>query len=429
MVGAAGAQALVILSTPVLTRLYDAADFGAFTAFTAVVGILSVVATLRLEAAIGLPTDTSTAVAVAWSGLVSSMVVGVLVAALGEAASEPVAGLFGVGHLAGLWWLVGTAVGLMGVYQVMSAWAVRVERYAALGVRDFSAGVGQACGQVGLGLAGLRPAGLLIGFGIARLAGMGGLMSGGLLKQPRPTPRQMARAVVRYRRFPLIASWSGVLNTTGTYAPLLVIGAYAGPTEFGLVGLAFRMIAAPSVLVGAAAARVFYGEGTAAIRGGHPVLRQAVWASVRRLFLLGLAPSVALLMLGPVLFGFVFGSDWQQAGAYAAVLSVGNLARFAVGGVTQTLLVLELATRQLRWDAGRLLLTAGLPATCLVAGGSVMTAVAALTVAYVAAYASLLAESVRAAGRFDATAAGGPGRAGQDLQLTEAETTAMEVRP
>src|SRR5688572_27738655 len=107
ILGTAGGQALVILGTPVLTRLYSTADFGTLTVFTSAVGIIAALATLRLDAAIGLPESTAQAAALGWSAMAATAVIGGLVAAIGTLCGEPVARALGAPDLAGMWWLVG----------------------------------------------------------------------------------------------------------------------------------------------------------------------------------------------------------------------------------------------------------------------------------------------------------------------------------
>ena len=55
MTGTALAQVVPIVISPILTRLYSPEEYGTLALFTAIVGICSVVATLRYELAIMLP--------------------------------------------------------------------------------------------------------------------------------------------------------------------------------------------------------------------------------------------------------------------------------------------------------------------------------------------------------------------------------------
>jgi O-antigen/teichoic acid export membrane protein len=53
--GSAVGQGLLIVSAPVLTRLYTPADFGVLAVYVSILSILAVAATLRYEMAITLP--------------------------------------------------------------------------------------------------------------------------------------------------------------------------------------------------------------------------------------------------------------------------------------------------------------------------------------------------------------------------------------
>jgi O-antigen/teichoic acid export membrane protein len=53
--GSAMGQGLLIVSAPLLTRLYTPADFGVLAVYVSIVSILVVVASLRYEVAINVP--------------------------------------------------------------------------------------------------------------------------------------------------------------------------------------------------------------------------------------------------------------------------------------------------------------------------------------------------------------------------------------
>jgi O-antigen/teichoic acid export membrane protein len=374
--------------------------------FISLTGVLSVVATLRLEIAIPLPKSDAESAAVAWCALWSAGLICGLLAVVGVVAAAPISSALGVPAMARLWWLVVLTVLLLAVVQVMSTWMVRQRQYQKLGVRNLAAGAAQTGGQLALGVVGLQPAGLLLAYSLGRLAGLGGLLSsGGLLRQPWPPKAGLVQVFGRYRRFPLIASSSALTNVAATHAPLLVISAFHGQAAVGLLGLAIRVLTAPSGLVGAAAAQVFQGEAAVFIRGSNPALRQAVLGTSKRLLLMGLGPSCLLLLCGPTLFGLVFGRGWTDAGVYAQLLAVGYLAQFSVSAVSQTLLLLERQVAQLRCDVMRLTAVLGGTVACLVLGASTRTTVAVLAAVYVVVYGYLFLVCVRAAGEFDKCAA------------------------
>lgn len=396
--GSVAGQAVVILTYPLLTRLYDPGDFGLFTVFASVVSMIAVASTGALEVAVPLPVEDRDAAAVAWASLAFVAATGLLTALVSIVAAVPLAGLLGVPQLAGRWWLVALTVLAFGTYLVLSEWMVRDRSYGALGRRNLLQGLGQVGTQLGLGLAGVRPVGLLLGLGVGRLVALGGLVSRrGLLRQPRPRAAALLAAVRRYRRFPLVAMPSNLVNSAGLEVPLLLVAALYGDVRAGLLGLTVRVISGPFTIIGQAVNQVVAGESSAVIREPNGTLGRIVRTSVRRLLLAGAVPAAVLLAIGPWLFDLVFGPEWTEAGQYARLLALAYLAQLAVVPVSSTLFLLERQHEELAWVILRLLLTAGGPLACGIAGAPVTAAIAALAAGHVMAYVVLYWLCIRAA--------------------------------
>ncbi len=400
--GSAAGQGLVIASYPLLTRLYDPAEFGLLVVFSAVVGMIGVVSAAALEAAIPLPADDGDAAAVAWAGLTAVGVTTLLTASLGWVLAAPLAGLLGVPLLADHWWLVCLSVLVLGCYLVASEWMIRARTYGALGRRNLLQGVGQVATQVGLGLADVRPAGLLLGFGAGRLLGIGGVTGrGGLLRRRPPGRTAIRGALRRYRRFPLLAAPSALVNSAGLEVPLLLVSAVYGDARAGLLGLTVRVIGAPATIIGQAVHQVFTGEAGARVRQPDGGLGASVRTAALRLLAVGGLPALVLVAFGPDLFALAFGPQWREAGEFARLLAVAYLVQFAVTPVSSTLFLLEHQDRELGWVTLRLLLTAGGPLVCGIVGAPIGTAVLALALGHVVSYAVLFALCVRAADAAD----------------------------
>ena len=403
VVGSLAGQGLVILSYPLLTRLYDPAELGLLTVFTSVVGMISVISTASLEAAIPIPPDDGEAADVAWSALAVVSGTTIVTAAVGLLAAGPLANLLGVPRLAQYWWLVAVTVFALGAYMVLSEWMVRDRTYGALGRRNLLQGVGQTVTQIGLGLAGVRPLGLLLGVGVGRTLAMGGLVSrGGLLRQRRPSWAGLRAAVRRFRRFPLLATPSALVNSAGLEMPLLLVSALYGDARAGLLGLTIRVFSGPTAIIGQAVSQVYTGETGAAIRRPSGALGRLLRKAVLRLLLLGAGPALLLVIAGPWMFGLIFGPTWTEAGEYARFLAVAYLAQFAVTPVSSTLFLLERQGHELVWGCFRLLLTAGGTAVCGLLGEPVQVAVIVLAVGHVLSYALLYGLCLHAADAADA---------------------------
>jgi O-antigen/teichoic acid export membrane protein len=275
---------------------------------------------------------------------------------------------------------------------------VRERSYGALGRRNLFQGLGQTATQIGLGLMGFRPISLLLGLGVGRACGLGGLLSmGGLLRQPRSSLAGLRHALLRYRRFPLLTLPSALLNSAGLEVPLLIVSAMYGDARAGLLGLTVRVFSTPTALIGQAVDQVFTGESSAAIREPTGRLVPMVRYTAGRLLVLGAVPTIVLIGTGPWLFSVVFGPSWTEAGNYARILAVAYLAQFAINPVSGVLQLLERQGLSLTWACVRLVLTVSGPAVCGLVGAPVVLAVASLSVGHVISYALMYVFSVRAA--------------------------------
>lgn len=402
--GSVAGQGVVIVGYPLLTRLYDPAEFGLLTVFTSIVGILAVLSTASLETAIPIPGGDREATAVAWAGIGFVGLTALGTGALGWVVAAPLGRLLGVPALAGFWWLVPLTVLALGIYQLLSDWMVRERSYPALGRRNLFQGVGQVSTQAALGCAGAGAGGLLLGLGVGRLCAMGGLLSHrGLLRQPWPGLASVRAAVRRFRRFPLLAAPSTLLNSAGLDVPMLIISAVYGDARAGLLGLTVRVVGTPSAIIGQAAYQVFTGESGARLRRAGGQLGVAVRGAALRLCAVGLLPAVVLVAAGPQLFSLIFGQRWIEAGDYARLLAVAYLAQFVVTPVGSTLALLERQGQQLGWAALRLTLTAGCPLVCGIVHAPIKTAIIGLCCAHVLSYLLLYALCVRAADASDRT--------------------------
>lgn len=403
LLGSAGGQGLVILSTPVLTRFYDPNAFGLLSVFSAISAVLATGMVMRLDSAITLPRSARGAAAVAHLAAVLAASLTILAGVFGTLVGAPVARFFNTPALAHYWWLLAVATLLLAFDQLMLGWLTRNQRYSSIARRNFSVGLGQVVVQLALGALHFGSTGLLLGMVAGRLCGLGGLLSkGGLLRQGAPQPRLMRAATGTYRRFIYVGVWSALINSIGSQVPLLVIGAAYGQHVVGLTGLTFRILAAPAALIGLAVAWVFKAEVSEVVRKpGASGVRDLIVKNSRTLLLLGTPVAIIIIIFGPPGFRLAFGPEWTVAGEYARYLAVGYLFQLVVSPVSNTLVLLNKQGAQLAWDAGRMALTVGTPAVCAIARFGPAVAVMVLSVSYVVSYGLLYVLCLRVARDFD----------------------------
>lgn len=391
--GTAFGQALAAALAPVLTRLYSPDDFGVMTVYASLLGMVTVVASLSYQLAVPLPEDDREAAnAMALAGLVAVLMSGLALVGT-QVWGEALVTLVKAPQLGPYLWMVPLGLLLGGIYQALNYWAVRKKAFGRISRTRVNQSLSGAITQIAMGFAGLKPLGLLVGTAVGQSAG--GWTLGSLAwQQDREalagiTWRGMLQAASRYRRFPFMASPAGLLNASALYLPGLLLSAYYGGTAAGHFGLTLRVMGIPLALVGLAVSQVFMAESARTVREAPGETYGLLKRTVRRLALMAVGIA-ALGVLGPWVFGPLFGRQWQEAGVFFLAMTPAACAQFIVSPVSTLALVMERQDLQLSGDGLRAALIVGVFVTCHALGLSALHAVTAHSLAMSLAYGAYL---------------------------------------
>lgn len=314
-------QGLVLLLAPLLTRIYSPDDYGAFSYVMAFTGILSMLAGFRYELGAPLARSDETAGVLLRLALVTATVVSCLIA-LGV-------GLWGLAlddgsdlQLMPWLWMLPAMIWVTVLYDVVSQAAIRRRQYSEVAKRSFVQAVTGGLAQLTLGLTLRSPGGLILGQLLGRCMGIASLAraSSDLLVSRHPF--RGARSVAReYWRLPAVFTPSALLNVLGSQLPLLAIGLWFGVEAAGFVGVTQRILDAPAALIGTAIAQVFFGEISARHREGLTNNRAAYVLATKKLLPIGVALTLGILVLAPIVFPLFLGQQWADSGAYAQAMA------------------------------------------------------------------------------------------------------------
>jgi lipopolysaccharide exporter len=350
--GTTVAQAITVASAPILTRIFSPADFGTAAIFTALSGVLVSVACLCYDQAILLPEHDEDAASLFGIACVASIATGTLFAALCSNFQEPIQrGLHWLG-VPGWPWLVGVATFLGGMTAALGYWHSRKRRFGRISWARVSGSAASTSYQLGAGALGFAtPAGLVNGLvsGSAVTAVMLGAELGRhdvrqLLSGQRVT--RMFAGALRYRKFPLLSTWSLLLNSISWQLPTLVLGFYFNSAIVGFYALGFRMLQLPMSLVGGSIGQVLLQRAAKARHEGQ--LAEVVRGVYSTLLDIGLLPMAVLGVAAPDIFSSVLGSQWHEAGVYAQILAAWTLVWFVSSPLLGLFSVLEIQGLGLR---------------------------------------------------------------------------------
>ncbi len=321
------AQFLMLVTTPLITRLFLPEHFGAMQIFESIGMPLFIIACLKYEQAIPLsktPQEASASLVLClfFTCVVSGCsVIGVLLGRFQLAA------WFRMPELSGFLWLLPAFVFIFGLNMTLNSWAAHEGQF---GIMAF-AGLGETlCDKVLVLFWGFllkaSAAGFLLGRFLGVLSSAAVLLysQGNTLRlhigQAHLTFAILKRVAVQHKKFPLFSTWTSLFAVLTFQLPALFFGLYFSPAVVGYYALAHRVVSLSSIFLGPVIAQVFFPTAAQTYHETKtlaPIVRQIFL----RLVQFSLFPLAVLGLFGTTLFSTVFGQQWAEAGMYAQILS------------------------------------------------------------------------------------------------------------
>lgn len=314
-VGTVLGRAIALVALPILTRLYGPEDFALLAVYLSLVSLVSVISCLRLEVAIPLAdNDEDAANLLALALLALLFFVGL---ALIVALSIPgaIAQWLGKPEIAPHLWLMPLGIAMAGSYAAFQFWATRARRFGSIARTRIGQAVTAVVIMLSLGLAGIIPLGLLLGNAFNMGAGSVSLALGAMRSDQNllksVSPGMMKTALRKYYRYPVYSTLEALFNIAGIQVPMLLIAAHGG-SEAGFLLLAMQIMTAPITVLGGSISQVYMSRAPEEFREGR--LAPFTLSIMRRLVMVGVGPLILVGVLAPIVFPWVFGTDWARSG-------------------------------------------------------------------------------------------------------------------
>lgn len=346
------AQAVAVLASPLLTRLYGPEAFGFLALFISITSILGVVACMRYEFAIMLPQEDREAANLLALSLLSAVVVSGLTVPALYFGGVALLSLIRAPGLAPYLVLVPPYIFVSGVFLALNYWNSRTKHFGRLSVARVTSSLATVGTQLGAGFGGYATGGSLIGASLVGVSVSTGVLGGQIWRDDRAllrgsiSWRGMLEGLRRYKKFPLIDSGSALLNTASWQLPAFLLAAFFSPVVVGFYSLGFMVLQFPMSLIGSSIAQVFFQRAAEARSDG--TFSHLVENVFRLLIMIGIFPILTVTIIGPDLFAVVFGENWTEAGVYAQILSVWAFVWFISSPLSTIWAVLEKQTFGMR---------------------------------------------------------------------------------
>ena len=345
MLGTVISQAVPLLASFILTRIYTPNDFGLFQVYFSVSMILSVAVTFRYEMAIMLPEKEDDSRHVLVLSCLISLVFSIFIFLLVLIFRDQFSILLKQPSLKDSFFILPFTILVIGFYQSLNYWSNRNKYYKQLSISRINRSLNSSFLSVLFGfIPWLKKIGLILGDTLGQAISTFFLAWRILKKDPnlfknikKDKIKELAK---RYKQFPLYNVPSGFLEKLSGNLPSLMLTPFFGVGVVGLFSLSQRMISLPGSVVARSIGDVFRQNATELyIKENNCKL--LFLKTLKKLSILSIPPFVVLFFIVEELFAFVFGEAWREAGTFAQILMPMFLLQFIVSPLSIMFLVAE----------------------------------------------------------------------------------------
>ncbi|WP_017798109.1 lipopolysaccharide biosynthesis protein [Oceanobacillus kimchii] len=328
--GTIGAQIIKMGFSPIITRLYGPEAFGIMGVFISVIQIIIPIAALTYPFAIVLPKNDINAKKLMKLSIILSLVIAVIILSILLIFNKQIISIFNLKNISNFLFLIPLVVLLTTFMQVFEQWYIRKKQFKVNAKVTFYQTLIIESGKIGVGV--FYPfASVLVIFTVLT-NGIKGLLLGIFgrkteLKYEEEEVLSMKSLAKKYKDFPIWRAPQKLIDATTQTLPVFMLTSFFSPLSAGFYTLCRSVLTIPSTFIGDAVGNVFYPRINEAAHKKEN-LNKLIKKAVLSLSCIGVLPYGLIIIFGPWLFSFIFGSEWVIAGEYARWLALWRFFRF-----------------------------------------------------------------------------------------------------
>jgi O-antigen/teichoic acid export membrane protein len=329
--GTAIAQIITMLFSPVLTRIYGPEAFGILGVFNSIVAITTPIAALTYPIGIVLPADDSDAIGLIRLSVYISTAMSILVGVIFVVFGKTILKLFRIDTIHSYLILIPVIMLFSAGLQVSQQWCIRKKQFKIKAKVAIIQSLVLNILQSGFGFVNPSSAILIITTTLGK--GIHAFMliweSNALFRKNKlhhlerfdNTKASLWKLAKAYRDFPMYRAPEVFINAISQTLPVLALTTFFGPVAAGFYSIGKKVLEMPSQLIGNSVGDVFYPRISEASHNKEDI-KKILKKATLSLAAIGIFPFGVIILFGPSLFNFVFGSDWLMAGEYARWIAV-----------------------------------------------------------------------------------------------------------
>ncbi len=342
MTGTSIAQAIPLLISPLLTRLYEPETFGILAIYMSILAVITVFSTGRYELAIVLPKRKTDAIHLVILSIYITIFISAITLLLAYLFGEYIAALLHSEEI--VFWLFWIPISVLcvGIFQSLNYWCTRNKNFKMIARAKILQSIIYAITTISIGFFGFGTSGLILGLIFSQIAMALYLLKDNLLNVVLGIKTinfsKIFYLAKLYKKMPLLNLPNAFVDNMRLSGINILIGNFYTNAILGQFSLAWRMVQAPFAILGGSISQVFFQKLTETKPG---YLTHTIYKIISKLFLIALIPFTLIFFYAENLFSIVFGEKWVIAGQIASILTPWLFINFLTSPISSVFIVLN----------------------------------------------------------------------------------------
>lgn len=341
--GTVVAQLIPFILQPVLRRTIEPEVFGAFAVYLSILGIVSIIGSLRFEAAIVLPKNDVLAINLLSLSVMFSFIVSLTLFLVIFFFKAFLIQITGFPAKFSIWlYFLPISIFLFCVYQIFSYWLIRKKSFRSDSINKVSRRTFEGVAQI-TGAVNHLPFSLVMGDIIGNVANV---ISGSIqlrktgFKTRYISLKKMFFVFQKYIDFPKYNLVPSLLNTFCLLFPVLLINRYYSSETTAHFDLVRNILAVPAALLSTSISQVLL-QNISERKNSNQPIKAVIYKIISLLGIISLIEILVLTLFGKSLFTLYAGSEYTISGYYAKYIVFSSAVKLIVSPISVVLISLQ----------------------------------------------------------------------------------------
>lgn len=355
------AQAIPILLTPLLTRLYSPSEFGIFGVYAAIIAFIAMISNGRYSLSIILPKSDIEAKRLFLISSFFTVVVSGIFGLIFMICGDWFFGFFEISTLQKYLPILILNILFIGLYESLYYYVLRTKKYKVLTtnimIQAFVlVSVRLICGYLNLTEIGLIIS-YLIGYSLSYILLIFRLKLPvfSIFKEFKIS--EYILLLKRYSKFPKYSLLADSLSVLATYSPNMLLNKIFGSVVTGYYSMSDKILGSPIWFVTSSVGDVFKQEASEQLREKNSCFEVFV-KTIKTLFFIGIIPFAILFIVSPYVIPFILGENWKDVGVFIQIFSIMYFLRFIINPVSHIIYIVNKQNYNVIFQGINLLTTA-----------------------------------------------------------------------